>query len=142
MAEVLSMSQSNHARSPSIPRDESVRALRSLLAVPRVIESPPTVTSVGKSQSPVVSKSPSPPLSSGAVKSTTRTKKKKKQAHPDTTSFYAGSAFQNSPDPVSIPLPVFDENIGELQSSLNFDNEGHSPPDKTVMLRRLLNVKH
>lgn len=51
---------------------------------------------------------------------------------PTTSNYFAGSAFMNSPDPLTIPLPNFD------------DDEDFLPPvveDKTSALRRILQVK-
>lgn len=70
--------------------------------------------------------------------------------------FYAGSDFMNSPDPLTIPIPNFDDvddffapssapNVSSFPSSANVVSFSSACPaaieDKTSALRRLLQVK-
>ena len=148
------------------PRASSVKALKSLLSVPT--SSPQSVTASGKTAENVAkhsekgviilqntppsakkaprASSPQQPSSEKVTRSTKKSRKKKTEALAP-PSFFAGSAFQNSPDPVSIPMPSFDDEEPETldfgsDASDNSSKENTPTPDtKTILLRRLLKVE-
>ena len=72
-------------------------------------------------------------------------KKSKRKSDVTTATFFAGSAFQNSPDPVSIPIPLFDDDVPELNEIDNGSTVAESistvQTNKTELLRRLLKVQ-
>lgn len=125
----------------------------------------PTTTHTQSSTTPTLTHTQSTP-SKGKPPTTKSTKKSKTKSPVDTPSlthsppkaFFAGSAFQNSPDPYSIPMPDFDfddesECVSECvlppaaitvsevvteQVSGNVSINGNS---KTLLLRNMLKVK-
>jgi len=88
-----------------------------------------------------------------ASKNGSTKKPKKKSTVAASKSYFAGSAFQNSPDPTSIPLPEFDDlddislNKPTVSKVLTFSNVTLSTSttvpqtDKSESLRRLLNIQ-
>ena len=146
------------------PTDSGVNALRSLLALPTTTSPPmdksrtnaivtqatPKTKGAASPQNtpsePVSSKKtsriPSPQNPSPDSKNSARTaKKSKKKSEATAPSYFAGSAFQNSPDPVLIPMPSFDDDTPE---PLDFgpDKTDIGTSNKTILLRRLLKVEN
>lgn len=139
---------------PTALRESSVNALKSLLSLPTAnLKSTPQPKAVPSPQCTTppervtnkTSRVVSPPNVSPDSKPLSRStkKSKKKIETPVTPSFFAGSAFQNSPDPISIPMPSFDDDPPETVDEESMDNVVNSPQSdaKTVLLRRLLKVE-
>ena len=59
---------------------------------------------------------------------------------PSSNSFYAGSDFMNSPDPLTIPIPNFDDDDEEDENIFPTSSNSLSFEDKTSTLRRILQV--
>jgi hypothetical protein len=156
MATVMTeRSPCDFGNSPTVPRESSVNALKSLLSLPTAnVKSTPKPKDVPAAQpttpqEPEVSKKKSRVLSppnvspdSKLVPKSTKKSKKKTEA-PTTPSYFAGSAFQNSPDPISIPIPSFDDETPETvdQESVGKAASSPAPETKTILLRRLLRVE-
>ena len=97
-------------------RESCVKALRSLLSAPPS-GSPQSIVAIDepsaflneklgvskKTRGPFLALPPPVRWEKKSIKKATNAKTQ------DTSSFYAGSAFQNSPDPKYIPIPSFDD---------------------------------
>ena len=167
MADVISQLQPSSFS--NCPTESSVNALKSLLSLPAVgpqtdhgrldssrskatpktkgaalPQNTPSEELSSKKTSRVPSpQNLSPDSKTGSSKKSKKAKKKKSEV--TTPSYFAGSAFQNSPDPVSIPIPSFDDDAPEQldfgpDTTENISSTAEKT-SKTVLLRRLLKVE-
>lgn len=95
-------------------------------------------------------KSNKPPLGANTnLQTPTKTNKK---IEPTSESHYSSSAFLNSPDPSQLPIPVFDDEVPEIQPTSNLpestlsraiSDSGSKPiaTAKTDTLRTFLNIR-
>jgi hypothetical protein len=146
--------QTNNTMSDSSSHESTVQALKNILipapqSPQKAIKTPqksnpkaiPSASKLPTHDTPFSSSPPSSSSESELKSKSARKKSKKKSTEaPAVINFYAGSAFQNSPDPLSIPIPNFDD----------FDTHDHNvsplvyqtPSDtlKTESLRRMLHI--
>jgi hypothetical protein len=114
---------------PRVPTDTAIKALKTLL---RTTAESPSLS--GKCS----------PLPSGTNSTTPpRSKKKSKSIPGHQSPYFAGSSFQNSPDPHAVPLPDFDET--QSQFFVSAEPETTSPVEgskdrKLTILHKALNI--
>lgn len=87
---------------------------------------------VDEKQTPKKTKTPSSGISSAAAGSKSAVKK-----GPDSDSHFCSSAFLNSPDPSTLPLPIFDGDNDDNGVVMTTPTTGN----KTNALRQFLNIR-
>lgn len=101
----------------------------------RVNTPPPTIVPL---QTQLSSSSTTTPTMTMTIPTLTKSKSNSSKAN----SFYAGSDFMNSPDPLSIPIPNFDDaDDFFIPSNSSMNSYSSLMEDKTSALRRILQVK-